>query len=80
MGDAAVFADEILGFHVQQAAEKLLKAWLALPGWARSARCRNDLAALLDIAPRGRRRHAAGNPRAGTGRTAPQTGTGRSRR
>lgn len=26
MGDAAVFADEIFGFHVQQAAEKLFKA------------------------------------------------------
>lgn len=32
MDDAAVFADEIFGFHVQQAAEKLLKAWLALLG------------------------------------------------
>lgn len=32
MGDASVFADEIFGFHVQQAAEKLLKAWLALLG------------------------------------------------
>ena len=27
MADAAVFADEIFGFHAQQAAEKLLKAW-----------------------------------------------------
>ena len=32
MGDAAVFADEIFGFHTQQAVEKLLKAWLALLG------------------------------------------------
>ena len=32
MGDAAVFADEIFGFHVQQAAEKPFKAWLALQG------------------------------------------------
>lgn len=32
MSDASVFADEIFGFHVQQAAEKLLKAWLALLG------------------------------------------------
>ena len=32
MDDAAVFADEIFGFHVQQAAEKLFKAWLALLG------------------------------------------------
>ncbi len=30
MDDAAIFADEIFGFHVQQAAEKLFKAWLAL--------------------------------------------------
>ena len=37
MGDAAVFADEVFGFHAQQAAEKLLKAWLASPshGWPR---------------------------------------------
>ncbi|MYA88127.1 MAG: HEPN domain-containing protein [Boseongicola sp. SB0662_bin_57] len=32
MGEATMFADEIFGFHVQQAAEKLLKAWLALRG------------------------------------------------
>ena len=32
MADAAVFADEIFGFDVQQAAEKLLKAWVALLG------------------------------------------------
>jgi HEPN domain-containing protein len=32
MGDAATFAEEIFGFHVQQAAEKALKAWLALEG------------------------------------------------
>lgn len=32
MQDAAVFADEIFGFHVQQAVEKLFKAWLALLG------------------------------------------------
>ena len=32
MGDAVVFADEIFGFHAQQAAEKLFKAWLALLG------------------------------------------------
>ena len=35
MGDSAIFADEIFGFHVQQAAEKLLKAWLA----SRAAPC-----------------------------------------
>ena len=32
MEDATVFADEIFGFHVQQAVEKLFKAWLALLG------------------------------------------------
>lgn len=32
MRDSAVFADEIFGFHAQQAAEKLLKAWLAIEG------------------------------------------------
>ncbi len=32
MDDADIFADEIFGFHTQQAAEKLLKAWLALLG------------------------------------------------
>ena len=32
MLDADVFGDEIFGFHIQQAAEKLLKAWLAILG------------------------------------------------
>ena len=32
MSDASVFADEIFGFHVQQASEELVKAWLALLG------------------------------------------------
>ena len=32
MGDADLFADEIFGFHVQQAVEKSFKAWLALLG------------------------------------------------
>lgn len=32
MGDAEAFADEIFGFHVQQAAEKSLKVWIALLG------------------------------------------------
>lgn len=32
MGDASVFADEIFGFHMQQAVEKSFKAWLALLG------------------------------------------------
>lgn len=47
MGDAAVFADEIFGFHVQQAAEKLFKTWLALLGepypWT------HDLTELLEL-------------------------------
>ena len=34
MGDAEVFADAVFGFHAQQAAEKLFKAWLALSGAA----------------------------------------------
>ncbi len=29
MSDSDVFADEVFGFHAQQAAEKALKAWLA---------------------------------------------------
>ena len=29
MGDVTVFADEVFGFHAQQAIEKSLKAWLA---------------------------------------------------
>lgn len=32
MRDAKVFADEIFGFHVQQAPEKCLKAWIAAIG------------------------------------------------
>ena len=47
MGDAAVFADEIFGFHVQQAAKKLFKAWLALQG--ETYPLSHDLATLLDI-------------------------------
>lgn len=38
MGNAVVFADEVFGFHVQQAAEKMFKAWLALQ--ANPTRCR----------------------------------------
>ena len=33
MMDPAAIADEIFGFHVQQAAEKSLKAWLAAVGF-----------------------------------------------
>lgn len=32
MLDSNIFADEVFGFHVQQAAEKSLKAWLAALG------------------------------------------------
>ncbi|NEQ31824.1 MAG: HEPN domain-containing protein [Leptolyngbya sp. SIO4C5] len=32
MQDKTVFADEIFGFHVQQAIEKCLKAWIAALG------------------------------------------------
>ena len=45
MADTAVFADEIFGFHAQQAAEKLLKAWLALLG--ETYPTTHDLARLL---------------------------------
>ena len=45
MADVAVFADEIFGFHAQQAAEKLLKAWLALLG--ETYPTTHDLARLL---------------------------------
>lgn len=34
MLDNAVFADEIFGFHAQQAVEKALKAWLCAHGIA----------------------------------------------
>ena len=47
MGDAAVFADAIFGFHVQQAAEKLFKAWLALLGAAYPLT--HDLEELLEM-------------------------------
>lgn len=32
MNDPAVFADEVFGFHAQQAAEEALKAWIAALG------------------------------------------------
>ena len=47
MGDAVVFADEIFGFHAQQAAEKLFKAWLALLGEVYPAI--HDLTELLEM-------------------------------
>ena len=47
MSDATVFADEIFGFLVQQAAEKLFKAWLALLGETFPAT--HNLARLLEM-------------------------------
>lgn len=47
MGDATVFADEIFGFLVQQAAEKLFKAWLTLLGETYPAT--HNLARLLEM-------------------------------
>ncbi len=47
MGDEVIFADEIFGFHVQQAVEKLLKAWLASLG--EFYHLSHDLASLLDM-------------------------------
>ena len=47
MDDPAVFADEIFGFHAQQAVEKLLKAWLASLG--ETYPLSHDLASLLDM-------------------------------
>ena len=47
MGDAAVFADEVFGFHAQQAAEKLFKAWLALLG--ETYPMTHDLSELLEL-------------------------------
>lgn len=47
MRDPAVFADEIFGFHAEQAVEKLLKALLALLGQTYPAT--HDLARLVDM-------------------------------
>lgn len=47
MRDHADFTDEILGFHVQQAAEKCFKAWIALLG--REYPLTHDLGKLMDI-------------------------------
>ena len=47
MSDPAFFSDEIVGFHAQQAAEKLLKAWLAL--LCLTFPLTHDLGALLDM-------------------------------
>lgn len=47
MGDTAIFADEIFGFHVRQAAEKLFKAWIGLLG--ETYPLTHDLTELLEI-------------------------------
>ena len=47
MDDPGTFADEIFGFHTQQATEKLLKAWLAARG--ETYPLSHDLATLLDL-------------------------------
>ena len=46
MSNPVVFADEIFGFHAQQAVEKLLKTWLALLGEIYPAT--HDLTELLE--------------------------------
>lgn len=47
MTDEEAFPDEIAGFHAQQAAEKLLKAWLAAHGLVFPLA--HDLGVLLEI-------------------------------
>jgi HEPN domain-containing protein len=47
MLDSAVFADEIFGFHVQQAVEKTVKAWLCAYGIVYPPT--HDLARLLTL-------------------------------
>ncbi len=47
MMDTDVFAEEIFGFHAQQAVERSLKAWLALLG--RQYPATHDISALLEI-------------------------------
>jgi HEPN domain-containing protein len=46
MMDEATFADEVFGFHAQQAAEKALKAWLSALG--REYPLTHNLATLLN--------------------------------
>ena len=50
MADRDAFADEIVGFHAQQAIEKALKAWVAIRGLEYPFR--HDLGHLLDILER----------------------------
>jgi HEPN domain-containing protein len=47
MDDPCAFPDEVFGFHAQQAAEKSLKAWLALLG--REYPMTHDLSFLLRL-------------------------------
>ena len=47
MSDHEAFADEIAGFRAQQAAEKLLKAWLAIDGQVFPLT--HNLGTLLDV-------------------------------
>ena len=47
MLDSSVFAEEVFGFHAQQAAEKALKAWLCMAGVP--FRKVHDLEALLNL-------------------------------
>lgn len=47
MSDFEAFADEIAGFHAQQAAERLLKAWIAIGGQVFPLT--HNLGTLLDI-------------------------------
>lgn len=47
MTDIDIFAEEIFGFHVQQAIEKTLKAWLA--GLGKEYPLTHDISSLLDL-------------------------------
>lgn len=47
MSNKEVFSDEIAGFHAQQAAEKALKAWLAIHGQVFPLT--HNLGVLLDV-------------------------------
>lgn len=50
MMNSEIFADEIFGFHVQQASEKLLKAWITSIG--KTYPYTHDVSALLNILDR----------------------------
>ena len=51
MGDPTTFAEEIFGFHAQQAVEKAIKSWLSLAG--RAYPRTHDLEALLVLLEEG---------------------------